>query len=142
MPPQLWEIRAWLRAFANRTQHEQDDNGPDDGDDDRSDDAATRSQIENFIDEPTTQDRPKNPDYKRPDRASGRPAWNDQAGDAAGHKSNDDPYDDVYHVQPLRFRTAKSRGPGGQYAHILSLIHISEPTRRTPSSYAVFCLKK
>src|SRR5680860_79518 len=28
-------------------------------------------------------------------------------------------------------------------AHIkLSLIHISEPTRRTPISYAVFCLKK
>src|SRR5680860_1599581 len=27
----------------------------------------------------------------------------------------------------------------GQY---LSLIHISEPTRRTPISYAVFCLKK
>ena len=26
--------------------------------------------------------------------------------------------------------------------HILSLIHISEPTRRTPISYAVFCLKK
>src|SRR5680860_150684 len=25
---------------------------------------------------------------------------------------------------------------------ILSLIHISEPTRRTPISYAVFCLKK
>src|SRR5665647_3702343 len=25
---------------------------------------------------------------------------------------------------------------------ILSLIHISEPTRRTPSSYAAFCLKK
>ena len=24
----------------------------------------------------------------------------------------------------------------------LSLIHISEPTRRTPISYAVFCLKK
>src|SRR5664279_5540688 len=24
----------------------------------------------------------------------------------------------------------------------LSLIHISEPTRRTPTSYAVFCLKK
>ena len=23
-----------------------------------------------------------------------------------------------------------------------SLIHISEPTRRTPTSYAVFCLKK
>src|SRR5665647_1504048 len=29
---------------------------------------------------------------------------------------------------------------GGVYA--LSLIHISEPTRRTPISYAVFCLKK
>src|SRR5664279_6318979 len=28
---------------------------------------------------------------------------------------------------------------GKQY---LSLIHISEPTRRTPISYAVFCLKK
>ena len=26
--------------------------------------------------------------------------------------------------------------------HNLSLIHISEPTRRTPISYAVFCLKK
>src|SRR5665647_3826434 len=26
--------------------------------------------------------------------------------------------------------------------HYLSLIHISEPTRRTPISYAVFCLKK
>src|SRR5665647_3775143 len=29
----------------------------------------------------------------------------------------------------------------GVYYH-LSLIHISEPTRRTPISYAVFCLKK
>src|SRR5665647_364865 len=26
--------------------------------------------------------------------------------------------------------------------NFLSLIHISEPTRRTPISYAVFCLKK
>src|SRR5664279_6158064 len=26
--------------------------------------------------------------------------------------------------------------------HDLSLIHISEPTRRTPITYAVFCLKK
>src|SRR5665647_1280126 len=26
--------------------------------------------------------------------------------------------------------------------HALSLIHISEPTRRTPISYAVICLKK
>ena len=28
------------------------------------------------------------------------------------------------------------------YYTLLSLIHISEPTRRTPISYAVFCLKK
>ena len=28
------------------------------------------------------------------------------------------------------------------YDEKLSLIHISEPTRRTPISYAVFCLKK
>src|SRR5680860_475410 len=33
-------------------------------------------------------------------------------------------------------------GGTGKYKGILSLIHISEPTRRTPISYAVFCLKK
>ena len=31
---------------------------------------------------------------------------------------------------------------GAIVAFCLSLIHISEPTRRTPISYAVFCLKK
>src|SRR5665647_2761410 len=31
---------------------------------------------------------------------------------------------------------------GNHAAAYLSLIHISEPTRRTPISYAVFCLKK
>ena len=31
---------------------------------------------------------------------------------------------------------------GNYFAYTLSLIHISEPTRRTPISYAVFCLKK
>src|SRR5680860_864298 len=30
---------------------------------------------------------------------------------------------------------------GDRQHHVLSLIHISEPTRRTPNSYAVFCLK-
>ena len=30
----------------------------------------------------------------------------------------------------------------GAVGLFLSLIHISEPTRRTPISYAVFCLKK
>src|SRR5665647_3776713 len=34
------------------------------------------------------------------------------------------------------FKNTKSTG------YNLSLIHISEPTRRTPISYAVFCLKK
>src|SRR5664279_1617302 len=38
-------------------------------------------------------------------------------------------------------------GGGGSFGVVtkltlLSLIHISEPTRRTPISYAVFCLKK
>src|SRR5665647_3758472 len=32
--------------------------------------------------------------------------------------------------------------PKHRLAPPLSLIHISEPTRRTPISYAVFCLKK
>src|SRR5680860_1045632 len=32
--------------------------------------------------------------------------------------------------------------PKGIIVRFLSLIHISEPTRRTPISYAVFCLKK
>src|SRR5680860_1841860 len=32
--------------------------------------------------------------------------------------------------------------PPGYGLVYLSLIHISEPTRRTPISYAVFCLKK
>src|SRR5664279_6536582 len=31
---------------------------------------------------------------------------------------------------------------GLRVVEALSLIHISEPTRRTPISYAVFCLKK
>src|SRR5664279_2083367 len=40
--------------------------------------------------------------------------------------------DSIRHVLPRH-------PPDGLY---LSLIHISEPTRRTPISYAVFCLKK
>src|SRR5664279_6469133 len=44
-------------------------------------------------------------------------------------------------VQPI---VARRDGTvvGGHQRLILSLIHISEPTRRTPISYAVFCLKK
>ena len=37
---------------------------------------------------------------------------------------------------------AGSLGSGLREEDVLSLIHISEPTRRTPISYAVFCLKK
>src|SRR5665647_1378778 len=33
------------------------------------------------------------------------------------------------------------KGNSAKTVVILSLIHISEPTRRTPISYAVFCLK-
>src|SRR5665647_1636055 len=39
----------------------------------------------------------------------------------------------------LTFTTDPAAVAGAQ---VLSLIHISEPTRRTPISYAVFCLKK
>src|SRR5664279_4311509 len=57
---------------------------------------------------------------------------------------------------PLQGEEYVHIGPGGRAARLaaavvcpsqggdlaLSLIHISEPTRRTPISYAVFCLKK
>ena len=36
----------------------------------------------------------------------------------------------------------KEEAPLDNTLLLLSLIHISEPTRRTPISYAVFCLKK
>src|SRR5665647_2789523 len=48
---------------------------------------------------------------------------------------------DYYHIDPLKL----DFGSVSQIiskAYALSLIHISEPTRRTPISYAVFCLKK
>src|SRR5665647_3711493 len=45
----------------------------------------------------------------------------------------------VVHVAPQRHRGCHRPQRCRQD---LSLIHISEPTRRTPISYAVFCLKK
>src|SRR5665647_1903719 len=42
-------------------------------------------------------------------------------------------------VQMGHFRLYRSKSGTTE---TLSLIHISEPTRRTPISYAVFCLKK
>ena len=44
-------------------------------------------------------------------------------------------YDEFYALRDVSLDIM----PGDFY---LSLIHISEPTRRTPISYAVFCLKK
>src|SRR5680860_1772458 len=40
------------------------------------------------------------------------------------------------------FRNGGTIVPSTYTLYLLSLIHISEPTRRTPISYAVFCLKK
>ena len=42
----------------------------------------------------------------------------------------------------LELKFEDNRGPYFDNPIDLSLIHISEPTRRTPISYAVFCLKK
>ena len=39
-------------------------------------------------------------------------------------------------------RDVNEKPPKREMDMLLSLIHISEPTRRTPISYAVFCLKK
>ena len=48
---------------------------------------------------------------------------------------------DPYHPETKLFPPHNIAGTHGQELY-LSLIHISEPTRRTPISYAVFCLKK
>src|SRR5664279_3702264 len=42
----------------------------------------------------------------------------------------------------LGFTVTPELERAGEWLYYLSLIHISEPTRRTPISYAVFCLKK
>ena len=50
-----------------------------------------------------------------------------------------------YHIEDLTFLDKEDRSENIHDKGIiydLSLIHISEPTRRTPISYAVFCLKK
>src|SRR5665647_3976317 len=49
------------------------------------------------------------------------------------------------HLKTLRSEGLVDSRREGFYTYYtidLSLIHISEPTRRTPISYAVFCLKK
>src|SRR5664279_3938359 len=56
-----------------------------------------------------------------------------------GFISTDDLEDDVF-VTAKNLKTALHGDKVKVW--LLSLIHISEPTRRTPISYAVFCLKK
>ena len=46
------------------------------------------------------------------------------------------------HACLVSYLSLDGHGPCCCYGGYLSLIHISEPTRRTPISYAVFCLKK
>ena len=52
----------------------------------------------------------------------------------------DTPGDDIYEYT-VTIDVVSPTQALAQYI-ALSLIHISEPTRRTPISYAVFCLKK
>src|SRR5680860_1807322 len=66
--------------------------------------------------------------------------WGSVVGDSVSAyvKELDDRYVlPMYRRQPLEIVGAEGTEVVG-----LSLIHISEPTRRTPISYAVFCLKK
>ena len=52
-------------------------------------------------------------------------------------------YNNKYDFTKRRQAKAMERcATDGLYAYYLSLIHLSEPTRRTPFSYAVFCLQK
>ena len=48
----------------------------------------------------------------------------------------------LFHAAELGDLAALQKFVNQGQALNLSLIHISEPTRRTPISYAVFCLKK
>ena len=50
--------------------------------------------------------------------------------------------DQLFAMRQLRTMQGKAMERVERVWLILSLIHISEPTRRTPISYAVFCLKK
>ena len=48
----------------------------------------------------------------------------------------------IYKLANQILELKKIKDQQAWYDELLSLIHISEPTRRTPISYAVFCLKK
>src|SRR5450759_1506111 len=59
----------------------------------------------------------------------------DQRDDGVVHDNDDDAFDLVDHLRGVAFDQA-----GGATVLLLSLIHISEPTRLGMISYAVFCL--
>src|SRR5674476_957789 len=62
-------------------------------------------------------------------------------GDAPARPMFRQPYHVVQYLRsPLRGRSGSYVEAGGGWAHGLSLIHISEPTRQAEISYAVFCL--
>ena len=52
------------------------------------------------------------------------------------------PYEPIIYQDKVVCKRTYSHHLRGPPVAWLSLIHISEPTRRTPISYAVFCLKK
>ena len=72
--------------------------------------------------------------------------------DTSGREITEFKYDDMNLVATEEFISVKFNNKEGYLnmkgevvipiIYDLSLIHISEPTRRTPISYAVFCLKK
>src|SRR5665647_3637023 len=99
---------------------------------------------------PVWQDQPSRESLRRPCREQPEPAH---------HRSFPDSYEELgyrvgfetYLNDGLAFQLIQIPDPGWRWlfsyskynsGYTLSLIHISEPTRRTPISYAVFCLKK
>ena len=57
----------------------------------------------------------------------------------ACEQTGDDPYNCEYWLSE---NDSGRKWHGPPFDKVLSLIHISEPTRQAESSYAVFCLKK
>ena len=71
------------------------------------------------------------------DSSDGSTDSSDGSGDYSDGSSDDGSYDDGSSDDG-----SYDDGSSDDSEDYLSLIHISEPTRRTPISYAVFCLKK
>src|SRR5665647_1055822 len=76
-----------------------------------------------------------------PHNSSSNPVYNLAPGGRGGSENYlyEGIYPDRFGVFPTSFWSRQMTVSEGGL--VLSLIHISEPTRRTPISYAVFCLK-